>query len=406
MKTAEVLRAAKWWTPTASMLLLSLLSYVDRNVLALLAPSILRDTGLSAEQYGWVISAFSIAYLVGNPLWGRALDRFGVRVGLTVAAAFWTCASVSHAFARNVATFAMARAALGFGEGATFPGGLRTATQTLRPDQRARGLALAYSGGSLGAIATPILVTPVALRWGWRAAFLITGLLGIGWLAVWAWVGRDKRLNVQRTGGEPSPMPAPRLDDRRVWGFMAAYALGAVPLGFVLYGAPIHLGRGLGCSQATLGHVLWIPPLGWEIGYFFWGWVIDRAAYRETLGADAFRRLFALLAALSLPLAVVPLLHSLVWVLFLLFFAMFVAAGFVIASLTETTRAHASDHGAYLAGLGAGSWSGVMALVMPIFGRLFDRRAYSAAYAIAAVAPVAGWLLWRGLENVRDEAAA
>jgi ACS family hexuronate transporter-like MFS transporter len=391
-----MLRAAKWWAPTASMLLLSLLSYVDRSVLALLAPAILSDTGLNAEHYGWIISAFSVAYLVGNPIWGRLLDRFGVRAGLAVAAAFWTCASVSHAFATTAAGFALARAALGFGEGATFPGGLRTATQTLRPDQRARGTALAYSGGSLGAIATPIVVTPIALRWGWRGAFLFTGVLGAAWLILWAWVSRDARL---RAHSPPHDVIGPRLRDERVWGFMAAYALGAVPLGFVLYGAPIHLGRGLGCDQATIGHVLWIPPLGWEVGYFFWGWVIDRAARRGTLGPGLFGRLFALLAVLSLPLAATAYVRPLAIVLTLLFFAMFVAAGFVIASLAETTRRHASEHGAYLAGLGAGSWSGVMALAMPAFGRLFDRGAYGSAYAIAAGAPMAGWLLWRALRG-------
>src|SRR5258708_6593045 len=88
------LRVAAWWMPTASMTLLSLLSYVDRNVLALLSKMILDDTGLNAESYGLMISAFSVAYLVGNPMWGRALDRFGVRSGLALAVAIWTCASV------------------------------------------------------------------------------------------------------------------------------------------------------------------------------------------------------------------------------------------------------------------------------------------------------------------------
>ncbi len=390
-----MLRAAKWWAPTASMLLLSLLSYVDRNVLALLTLGIQRDTGMTAESYGWTVSAFSAAYLLGNPIWGRILDRVGVRAGLAVAAAFWTLASVSHAFATTAAGFALARAALGFGEGATFPGGLRTATQTLHPEQRGRGIALAYSGGSLGAIVTPILVTPIALRWGWRGAFLFTGLLGAAWLLLWAGVSRDTRLR-----SHPPVLRdqvGPRLRDRRVWAFMAVYALGAVPLGFVLYSAPIHLGRALGCDQATVGHVLWIPPLGWEVGYFFWGWVIDRAVRRAAFGPASLRRLFALLAVLSLPLAVAPWTRSLALVLSLLFLAMFVASGFVIASLAEATRRHGLAHCAYLAGLGAGSWSGAMAVLMPFFGRLFDHGAYRAVYAIAAGAPMVGWLLWRAL---------
>ncbi len=386
-----MLRSVRWWMPTAAMTLLSLLSYVDRNVLALLSHTILREQGLTAEQYGWIISAFSVAYLASNPVWGRALDRFGVRAGLAVAVALWTVASASHAFATTALTFAFARAALGFGEGATFPAGLRTATQTLRPDQRSRGVALAYSGGSLGAILTPIVMTPVALRWGWRGAFVCTGLFGAVWLAVWSLVSRDPRLRVETPS---STETRPRLTDPSVWGFMAAYGFGGLPLGFVLYGAPLYLARRLGCDQAALGRLLFIPPLGWELGYFFWGWIVDRRTRAEDRRGIPFGRLFALLALLALPFAVTPVFQSRAIALTMLFLAMFVSAGFVIVALAETTERHSVQHGAYLAGLGAGSWSGLMAVAMPIFGRLFDRGEYGTAYALAASAPAVGWLLW------------
>jgi ACS family hexuronate transporter-like MFS transporter len=403
-----MLRGARWWMPTAAMTLLSFLSYVDRNVLALLSQTILKEVGLSAEQYGWIISAFSAAYLVGNPAWGRLLDRYGVRAGLAVAVALWTCASVSHAFAATAVTFALARAALGFGEGATFPGGLRTATQTLRPDQRARGVALAYSGGSLGAVLTPLVVTPIALRYGWRGAFFCTGLFGAIWLTIWAFVSRDERLKPV-ADERADAANTPRLLDPPVWGFMAAYAFGGLPLGFVLYGAPLYLGRHLGFDQAALGRVLWIPPLGWEVGYFFWGWVIDRTAEHDAAASPIFGRLYMLLAVLALPLAATPLVVAHAAVLGLMFLAMFVSAGFVIVSLAQTTRHHAGRHGAYLAGLGAGSWSGLMTLVMPIFGRLFDRGAFQTAFCIAALAPPIGWLITlaatraRGTRNVSAE---
>jgi hypothetical protein len=143
------------------MLLVSLISYIDRNTLALLAPTILKEMRLSGEQYGFLISAFSVSYMIGNPVWGWTLDRVGLRLGMLAAVTLWTAASISHAFAAGFLGLALARAALGFGEGATFPGGLRTVIQTLLPAQRARGIAVAYSGGSLGAIVTPIVVTPL-----------------------------------------------------------------------------------------------------------------------------------------------------------------------------------------------------------------------------------------------------
>src|ERR1019366_1299458 len=118
---------------------------------------------------------------------------------------------------------------------------------------------------------------------------------------------------------------------------------GGLPLGFVLYYAPLHLGRGLGYGQVTLGHVLWVPPLGWEVGYFFWGWVLDRSR-----GPDRFARLLRLLAFLALPFAATPLARPLPALLALMFWVMFVSAGFVIVSLGEVTHVHSTRHSGYL----------------------------------------------------------
>src|SRR4029453_4448312 len=104
---------ASRWIPAFSMLLVSLISYIDRSTLALLAPTILKETGLNAEQYGFIISAFSIAYMISNPIWGVILDHMGLRIGMAVAVAWWTVASVAHAFATGFWSFGAARAALG-----------------------------------------------------------------------------------------------------------------------------------------------------------------------------------------------------------------------------------------------------------------------------------------------------
>jgi ACS family hexuronate transporter-like MFS transporter len=386
------------WIPAATMLLVSLISYIDRNTLALLAPTILKETGLSAEQYGFVISAFSIAYMFSNPLWGRWLDRFGVRLGMIVAVTVWSLASASHALAAGFISFAVARAILGFGEGATFPGGLRVVTQTLPARLRARGVAVAYSGGSLGSVITPLIITPVALAWGWRAAFLFTGTIGVAWLAIWIMVSRRPDIR-QRHESSPSAavVERPRFRDPRLWSYMIAYALGALPLALVIYAAALYLNRVLGASQSLIGAVLWIPPLGWEAGYFFWGWLSDRLPSEKKVAGLG--RLLAVTAAFSLPLALVPWHTSFALAMFQMFVAMFLAGGFIILTDSYATHVYSTAHSGLLAGLGAGAWSAAVAVVMPVFGRLIDRGRWDAAFLLAAALPAAGYLAWLAINR-------
>lgn len=381
------------WLPAVSMLLVSLISYIDRNALALLAPTILRETKLSAEQYGYVVSAFSLAYTAANPLWGVILDRYGLRLGMAAAVSLWTFASGAHAFATGFWSFALARAVLGFGEGATFPGGLRTATQTLPARVQSRGIAIAYSGGSLGAIVTPLIVTPVALSYGWRGAFFFTGAIGLLWLAFWA--GISGRLPPHRRSVPASSAAGIRLRDPRLWAFIAAYALGALPLAFVIYGAAVYLGDVRRLSQADIGRLLWIPPLGWEMGYFFWGWVADRSGPVRSLRGMG---LLGALAVLSLTLAGAPYLQNTVALMTAMLFAMFVASGFIILSLRYATDAFGSSGSGLIAGIGAGSWSAAVAVFMPAIGKMFDRGQYEEAFTVAAGTPVLGFLLWGTLE--------
>jgi len=381
------------------MMLVSVISYIDRSTLGVLSPTILAETGMTATEYSWIVNAFMLGYLTGNPVWGNILDRVGIRTGMLLAVALWTLASTLHALLYSMAGFLLARLVLGFGEGATFPGALRTCVQTLDPVSRGRGIALSYSGGSLGAIITPFVVTPIFLAYGWRAAFWFTGLVGVLWLAWWAYISR--REDIRRV---PERVGAGRISwrDPRVWAFLLLYALGNVPLSFVINMGAIFLARRFELTQAQLGGLLWIPPLGWELGYFFWGTLLDRrlrAAGGERL--QVYPAVFVMGILMAAPFALVPLTPSLPWAMVLLFTTMFATGAFIIPAVSYATNVLGERQSAFIGGLGAGSFAASSFVFMPWFGRLIDARAYGTAFVVAAVCPLLGVVLWQALARQR-----
>lgn len=387
--------AASWrmWVAPSAMMLCTLLSYIDRQILAVLSPTILADTGLSVAQYTNALLFFNIAYMVTNPIWGSILDYVGLRLGMLMAVVLWTAASASHALVGTFLGFAIARGLLGLGEGAAFPGALRTAVEALPANKQSRGMALGYSGASMGALITPLLITPIALKYGWRFAFVLTGFFGAAWIALWLAVARPPHIPEHRRGRVAFAWPDFR--DRRVWVVMSSFGLGGLALGVVGYLSPLYLSRVLGLSQAEIGKIAWIPFVGWEIGYFFWGWVGDKFAANQ----DRPARIFGLLTILSLPVALVTLTNSWVVVMALFFWATFVADGFVVMSLRVGSRIFPKDRTGLVAGIGSGSWGAIQAAILPLYGKAFDNGWYTACFVSMAILPAVGTLIWLRLSK-------
>jgi MFS transporter, ACS family, hexuronate transporter len=386
------------WMPAGSMLLLSFLSYADRSVLAILSPTILRELHLSATQYGWAITAFSLCYMVANPIWGYWIDRAGLFAMVAVAVGVWSVASGSHALMTGIVGMCVARGVLGFGEGATFPAGLSTVAETLPAEKRSFGLGLAYSGGSLGAAVTPLVVTPIALRYGWRAAFGVTMMAGLLWLVLW--VSLRGHLVVRREVPAVEVSGVGSRWNRALFASAAVYGLGAAPLAFGLYAAPLYLSRVLHVGQGGLGHLLWIPPMGWEAGYLFWGRVADA---RRARGADSPVGLFALFCAAGFVIVLAPAAavapHG-VWLTMAIFFAeMFIAGGFVVLALADGMGCQPRQNAGFLAGFCISSWALTTGVLMPILGRLFDQGRYGVGFWIVAGLPVVGTVVWRRLSG-------
>jgi len=376
------------WIPSFAMMASSLLSYIDRQTLAVLSPTILRDTHLSDSAYANAMAAFSVLYMIGNPIFGSFLDFVGLRKGMFLAVSLRAIASTAHAWMSGFWGFAVARGVLGFGEGSAFPAALKAAAESLPPNRQSRGTAIGYSGASLGAIITPLIVTPIALRFGWRSAFLVTGFFGACWLAMWAIVGRPPFLAEHRRSR--LNVAWPNLLERRLWIVVASFGLGAVALGVVSYMSPLYISRAFGLSQSLLGKVIWIPLVGWEAGYFFWGWIADKFVMRGKRPTT----LFVLLAILALPSALVTTIHSWPVVLALFFWATFIADGYVVLSLRIGSHLYPRDQTAMVGGIGSGSWSAVLAVLLPVWGHWFDLKWYGAVFVSMSLLPTLGTLLW------------
>lgn len=380
----------RMWVPVVVMMSCSCLSYIDRQALTVLSPTILKETGLSALGYSYVGGIFSLVYMASNFFWGAWLDYIGLRLGMLLAVGIWTLASTSHAWVGGFIGFAAARAVLGFGEGATFPGGLRTAANSLPLNRQSRGMGISYSGASVGAIVAPLVVVPIAVKFGWHAAFLFTGGLGAVWVIVWWFVARPPLVHAAER--KPSGVSWPNFFERRFWLLFVGMGLGGSALGTILYVSPLYLNRVLGISQAHLGRILWIPALCWEGGYYFWGWFSDRYVRDNPRPI----RLYIFLSILALSSSAITLARSWIAAIALFSWGMFIAVAFIVVSLHVAARMYPRDETGKVAGIGSGAWSAVLALLLFAYGPWLDHHMYAAIFATMSVVPILGTalLLW------------
>jgi ACS family hexuronate transporter-like MFS transporter len=397
--------AAGWqvWVPCIGMALCSWLSFVDRQVLNILAPTIIKDTGLTNQDFTTATSFFFLTYTLGNPVWGTVIDYIGLRKGMLLAVAVWTAASMSHSLMASFAGFALARAVLGIGEGGTFPGGLRTAVETLSPSQRARGIALSFSGGTIGAVMMPLLLGPLAISYGWRNAFLATGALGVLWMLIWAAIARPPFLPARTA--RPHKATWPNFGERRVWSLIFSYALPAISPGPVLTILALYLGQGLHLTQAQVNNVVWIPPLAWGAGYFFWGWFADRFAATNTRPAG----LMLFFTAASLTLGFATQTTSPAIAIALISFSTFIGGGFQMVALKVGSFAFPREQAAMMTGIASGSWSLVNYVLLQAIGPWsgwMNARNWDAIFWLIAVLPAVGIGLWLGLSAGQKSATA
>lgn len=305
------------WRIVVLLFFLSVINYLDRQTLSVLAPTLRTELGFSTVEYSYIVTAFLIAYTVGYLFCGAVIDRLGVKLAVIVALSVWSVAGMVHAFAASWIALAVCRFALGLGESFNAPCGIKGIAEWIPKRERGLSVAIFSNGNIVGAILAPPLVSFVALGFGWQWGFITTGALGFVYLLFW-WAYYDApekqpRLSaaerdyiLQERGGASTEPKLPlwqAFQHPAVIGFFFARLLTDSLSFFFSFWLPEYLQSARGFSLAMIGLFAWIPFLASDIGGPGGGALSDWLIRRGWKAADARRRMM-LIAACLMPCSV------------------------------------------------------------------------------------------------------
>jgi len=313
------------WVVVALLFFATVINYVDRAVLGILKPVLEIELGWSQVDYGWIVTAFQVAYAAGYVLGGRLFDQIGVRLGYLLAVTVWSVAEVVHAFVRSVTGFSLARAGLGIAEGGNFPAAIKTVTEWFPKQQRAFATGLFNAGSNIGAVLCPLAVPWLAHLWGWQSAFLATGGLGFLWVAVWLAIyrapGRHPLVSPDELAYIRSDPPDPPvkipwsalLRHRQTWVFMVGMVMSSPIWWFYIYWIPDFLNKQYHLELTQSSGPLVVIFLVADCGGIAGGWLSSMLIGRGW-SVNASRKLTLLICGLCVvPVFFTPLVSSL-WV--------------------------------------------------------------------------------------------
>jgi MFS transporter, ACS family, hexuronate transporter len=296
------------WTICALLFFATTISYVDRQVIGILGPSLQKDLGWDEQTFANVVSWLTIGYALGFLFAGRIMDRVGTRKGFAGAIVLWSVSAMAHALARGAASFSAARFALGVGESGNFPAAIKTVAEWFPTRERAFATGIFNAGSNVGAILTPIMVPWIALTWGWRAAFIATGALGFLWLAAWLIVYRPPEEHPKIGAAELAHIRSDPVEPtfavswmqllkyRQTWAFAIGKFMTDPIWWFYLYWLPKFLDARYGIKLAQVTAPLVAIYLLADVGSVYGGW-LSGAFIKRGRSVNAGRKLAMLIAA-------------------------------------------------------------------------------------------------------------
>ena len=303
------------WTVCAMLFVATSINYMDRQVIAILKPTLEHSIGMTEVSYGYIVDAFQIAYAIGLLVAGRLIDKLGTRIGYLLVMVTWSVSAMGHALANTVLEFGVARFFLGLGESGNFPAAIKTIAEWFPQNERSLATGIFNSGANVGAILAPAIVPWVTLRWGWHVAFLTTGLFSALWILWWFLYYRRPTDHPTLTARElphiyqeaaedlgPSVPWRRLLSCRQTWAFSIAKFLTDPIWWFYLFWLPSYFSAKFNLNLSHLGLPLILVYNVSAIGSIGGGWL--PTPFRRLGLSPNYARLAAMLVCASL---VVPI---------------------------------------------------------------------------------------------------
>jgi len=296
------------WVIVAMVFFAIMLNYVDRQILALLKPTLEAEYHWSDQDYANMVSAFQFSAAVAFLGTGWFIDRVGLRLGFAIGVAVWSIAGMAHAFATGVIGFVAARVVLGAAESIGTPAAVKSAATYFSQKERSIALGIGNTAPNIGAIVTPLAIPALAVAFGWRAAFLIAGGLGLVWVAVWFAI-RVQPIAVD--GEQPTPIAwTDLLKDRKIIALAVAKVLSDQVWFFMLSWLPDLFHRLFGLPQGTVGLPVALVYVFAALGALTGGWLPTRMMAHGWSVNRARKTTLLIYAVLILPVSLVLLVSS------------------------------------------------------------------------------------------------
>jgi MFS transporter, ACS family, aldohexuronate transporter len=408
----------RWWM-IGLLMAASVINYLTRSTLGVAAPTVLKDLEISTQQYSWILSGFQVAIML-QPICGYVMDTLGLKIAFAIFAAAWSCLSMAHGLAGSWQALFGLRALLGFAEGSMGPAGLKAISEWFPATERGLAGGVFNMGASLGSMLAAPLVAWAILTRGWQFAFVLTGGLGLVWVAFWLLFyqspakhqglsAREREYIVsgqeKHLAGEGRPSIVTVLGQRNFWGIALPRFLADPTWGTLTFWLPLYLTSVRGFDLKQIALFAWLPFLAADLGCLFGGTIsIALQKYARMGLINARRSAFTVGAVMMLGVAFVGTVQNPYVAV-----ALLSLAGFAHQTLSVTVITMASDlfkrsEVATVAGM-AGTCGNAGVLVFSLLmGALVARLGYTPFFiGLAALDVLGAIILWTVVREQRPE---